>query len=136
MTTARICARDDCPAALQKRPAESTGQFAGRKFCSRACSRAGQRRVGKQPQTHCKRGHELTPDNTRIGGGRRGCRQCQRDRDAARTGSRNNRARRPRSSLPPVKPPPPIPAAPTSTGDRPVWRPNAPGWGPIPGGAR
>jgi len=29
-------------------------------------------------QTHCKRGHEFTPENTRIYRGRRACRQCSR----------------------------------------------------------
>lgn len=34
--------------------------------------------------THCKHGHEFTPENTRIGSrGQRECRQCKRDRDIA-----------------------------------------------------
>lgn len=36
-------------------------------------------------KTHCKRGHELTPENTRIvGKGRRNCRTCQRAAQARR----------------------------------------------------
>lgn len=41
------------------------------------------------PPTHCKRGHELTPDNLRtsvrsVGGIARGCRQCDREYRQAR----------------------------------------------------
>jgi len=35
-------------------------------------------------QTHCKRGHEFTPENTRMEGGKRRCRACRRaDKEAA-----------------------------------------------------
>lgn len=40
-------------------------------------------------QTHCKRGHEFTPENTRLYHGRRHCRTCQREvYDAARRARR------------------------------------------------
>jgi hypothetical protein len=32
-------------------------------------------------QTHCKRGHEFTPENTIIDGGTRRCRACKNERD-------------------------------------------------------
>ena len=35
-------------------------------------------------KTHCKRGHEFTPENTYRDGGRRVCRTCKSARDAAR----------------------------------------------------
>lgn len=49
-------------------------------------------------KTHCWRGHEFTPENTRLSGGRRVCRSCLRIREAeARVNrphlSRGNRAR-------------------------------------------
>jgi len=34
--------------------------------------------------THCKRGHEFTPENTGIHHGRRTCRRCNADRERAR----------------------------------------------------
>lgn len=38
----------------------------------------------KREQTHCKRGHEFTPENTRVfGNNQRECRQCARDRASA-----------------------------------------------------
>lgn len=33
-------------------------------------------RGANQKKTHCKRGHEYTPENTRIYGGRRHCNKC------------------------------------------------------------
>lgn len=42
--------------------------------------------------THCKNGHERTPENTRVEGDRRRCLVCRRERDAE--------ARRRRGSLP------------------------------------
>ena len=33
--------------------------------------------------THCKRGHEFTPENTRVWSGRRNCRACDRLRQRA-----------------------------------------------------
>lgn len=39
----------------------------------------------RPPQTHCKRGHEFTPENTRIGAsGSRFCIACGRERDRRR----------------------------------------------------
>lgn len=32
----------------------------------------------KKAETHCKRGHEFTPDNTYLHGNRRACRHCRR----------------------------------------------------------
>lgn len=32
-------------------------------------------------KTHCKRGHEFTPENTYLHDGRRICKQCNRDRN-------------------------------------------------------
>ena len=38
--------------------------------------------AARSPRTHCRRGHEFTPDNTKIGSdGYRTCRTCFRDRD-------------------------------------------------------
>jgi hypothetical protein len=34
----------------------------------------------KKKQSHCKRGHEFTPENTRISNGTRHCRECGRQR--------------------------------------------------------
>lgn len=40
-------------------------------------------RPRKAAKTHCKRGHEYTPDNTLVmSNNRRGCKTCQRDRAA------------------------------------------------------
>jgi hypothetical protein len=36
--------------------------------------------VRRAQQTHCLRGHEFTPANTRLSGGRRYCRTCDRGR--------------------------------------------------------
>ena len=50
-------------------------------------------RVNGQSLTHCKRGHEYTPDNIKPPTtGKRGCRQCARD--AGREFKRRLRARR------------------------------------------
>jgi len=38
----------------------------------------------KRTSTHCKRGHEFTPENTYLSNGGRGCRQCSADRYRAR----------------------------------------------------
>lgn len=35
----------------------------------------------RRAATHCKRGHEFTPENTYIHHGRRRCRTCKRDGD-------------------------------------------------------
>ncbi|WP_396275717.1 NUMOD4 motif-containing HNH endonuclease [Gordonia sp. AC31] len=40
-------------------------------------------------QTHCIRGHEFTPENTRTGGGRRTCRACERIRSVAKNRQRD-----------------------------------------------
>ena len=37
-------------------------------------------------QTHCLRGHEFTPENTRVAQGRRHCRACERGRARAGRG--------------------------------------------------
>jgi len=71
----------------------------GERQC-RACSRASKRcamerrrarwQAGTVPadaRTHCIRGHELTPENTRINDlGRQICRTCVREQDARRRG--------------------------------------------------
>lgn len=51
---------------------------------------AHEQRVNRRattPRTHCKRGHEFTPENTylRPDDGRRVCRTCQKQRDALYT---------------------------------------------------
>lgn len=38
----------------------------------------------KRAATHCQRGHEFTPENTRIQNGHRLCRICVRERDSRR----------------------------------------------------
>jgi hypothetical protein len=38
----------------------------------------------KKHVTHCKRGHEFTPENTHLYQGRRYCRACQKERDKKR----------------------------------------------------
>jgi hypothetical protein len=50
--------------------------FAG----SHADNMADMARKGRTKRTHCKRGHEFTPDNTTMASGRRTCRQCVNDR--------------------------------------------------------
>lgn len=47
----------------------------------------GKRRHFRHRQTHCKRGHEFTPENTRMdnGGVSRRCRACDRERSARRS---------------------------------------------------
>lgn len=42
------------------------------------------------PQTHCKRGHEFTPENTRMYKGKRFCRTCGRDQQRERRVRRYN----------------------------------------------
>lgn len=37
----------------------------------------GRRRNGTEGQTHCKRGHEFTPENTCLHRGKRSCRTCK-----------------------------------------------------------
>lgn len=39
-------------------------------------------------QTHCKHGHEFTPENTRIYKGKRNCKLCNKIRDTARVRQR------------------------------------------------
>lgn len=39
---------------------------------------------GQARKTHCKHGHEFTPENTYLGGGGRYCRECHRDRERSR----------------------------------------------------
>lgn len=39
-------------------------------------------------KTHCKRGHEFTPENTYTGNGNRACRQCAHDRYIAKKASK------------------------------------------------
>jgi hypothetical protein len=55
-------------------------------------ARRGQVIRGRINQTHCKRGHEFTPDNTIWGAGKnsncRGCRTCAKERELARTARR------------------------------------------------
>jgi hypothetical protein len=52
-----------------------------------------QSKRGRQPKTHCKRGHEFTPQNElwstepETGRKMRACRQCKRDRESARIAS-------------------------------------------------
>lgn len=42
----------------------------------------GDMATGRQPTTHCFRGHEFTPDNVdRLSNGGRTCSTCRRDRD-------------------------------------------------------
>lgn len=43
-------------------------------------TRAENRRRRYAAMTHCKRGHEFTPENTRLSGGSRHCRECDRRR--------------------------------------------------------
>lgn len=38
----------------------------------------------RRTRTHCKRGHEFTPENTRVYRGERYCRACGRDRARAK----------------------------------------------------
>lgn len=38
----------------------------------------------QREKTHCKRGHEFTPENTKVSNGRRHCRACRRLRSRAR----------------------------------------------------
>jgi len=50
-------------------------------------NRHGTVRVGNTGKTHCLRGHEFTPENTRVDRiGRRGCRSCERYRFLRKTG--------------------------------------------------
>jgi hypothetical protein len=44
---------------------------------------ARRQRYAKRGWTHCSRGHEFTPDNTKIRGGRRACRTCDDGRTKA-----------------------------------------------------
>jgi hypothetical protein len=46
----------------------------------------GRGRTGYARLTHCKRGHEFTPENTEVHGRNRKCRQCAYDTRRARTG--------------------------------------------------
>lgn len=47
----------------------------------------------RRSATHCAQGHEFTEDNTRWrSNGRRGCRACQRERDAGRPDRRGTNA--------------------------------------------
>lgn len=49
------------------------------RFCSRRC-RADATRAATAARTHCKRGHELSDENTHVlADGRRRCRRCQAD---------------------------------------------------------
>lgn len=43
--------------------------------------------------THCPRGHEYTPENTRVYRGHRYCRACHRDRERARRLAKRERTR-------------------------------------------
>lgn len=45
-------------------------------------------RLGKTRVTHCPRGHEYTPENTRITGGRRFCKACNRAAKARQRATR------------------------------------------------
>lgn len=47
-------------------------------------------RGSKAQQTHCKRGHEFTPENTRIDHGCRVCRACDAARARARRAASSN----------------------------------------------
>ncbi len=40
----------------------------------------GRSKRQREPQTHCKRGHELSGDNVYLWNGHRGCRTCRRER--------------------------------------------------------
>jgi hypothetical protein len=83
-----------CPAghdyATNAFPQKRKGVVVGR-FC-RACfaerSRKARRAAGSLPwstRTACPRGHEFTPENTRVRrNGRRACRSCERDRERKR----------------------------------------------------
>lgn len=53
---------------------------------SRRLWRAGRGNAGAAAReaTHCKRGHEFTPENTYRNHGRRGCRTCKRTREKER----------------------------------------------------
>lgn len=46
----------------------------------------------KARQTHCKHGHEFTPENTRIRNGTRGCRECDREHSRRQVAARQARA--------------------------------------------
>lgn len=48
-------------------------------------ARKGRGRNGNTGKTHCKRGHEFTPENTWVGSdGGRTCRKCHADRERAK----------------------------------------------------
>jgi len=46
--------------------------------------RRGSAAERKAAQTHCKHGHEYTPENTSVSYGRRSCRTCMRARSSSR----------------------------------------------------
>lgn len=73
--------------------------------CRRAYDRARRQKIrqaridageiitkGPKPSTHCKNGHEFTPENTHIWNGMRACRTCKRER------MRNKRAKQKQSN--------------------------------------
>ena len=45
-------------------------------------------RAAKGPKTHCVHGHEYTPENTHVSGGRRFCRTCNRAQQLRRREAR------------------------------------------------
>lgn len=59
-------------------------------------------RLHKPPQSHCQRGHEMTPDNTYVRAGRRGrlCLTCKRaaEREATKRYKAKRRAQRQESA--------------------------------------
>lgn len=48
-------------------------------------------------RTHCRNGHEFTPGNTYLGGGRRSCRRCNADAQARRKIRRGPQPKKPRN---------------------------------------
>lgn len=56
-------------------------------------------RPGQKNKTHCVRGHEMTPENTRVANGHRSCRECHRAYDRNRRRVENHEIQRLRVRL-------------------------------------